>query len=63
MGGAMEEALKRLEAGEDPEKIEEEMGELFEDENSLFDLKKTKISKLLPPKEDQTLYDMEEYIR
>ena len=62
MGGAMEEALRRLEAGEDPEKIEEEMGDLFEDENSLFDLKKTKISKLLPPKEDETLYNMDDYI-
>ncbi len=62
MGQSMEEALSRLEAGEDPEKIEEDMGELFEDENALFDFKKKTISKLLPPKEDETLYNMDEYI-
>ncbi len=61
MGDAMEEAIRRLEAGEDPEKIEEEMGDVFEDETSLFDLKKRKLSKLLPPKEDETLYRMEDY--
>lgn len=30
VAGRMEEALKRLEAGENPEKIEEEMGDVFE---------------------------------
>lgn len=29
--GEMEEALRRLEAGEDPEKVEEDMGEVFGD--------------------------------
>jgi len=32
--GEMEEAVRRLEAGEDPEKIEEDMGELFGDEGA-----------------------------
>ena len=32
LGPEMEEAMRRLEAGEDPEKIEEEMGDLFDDE-------------------------------
>ncbi len=58
----MEEALKRMEAGEDPEKVEEEMGELLEDEEAIFALKNKKISKLLPPKEDETLYEMERYL-
>ena len=31
MGKGMEEALRRMEAGEDPEKVEEEMGDLLED--------------------------------
>lgn len=62
MGDAMEEALRRMEAGEDPEKIEEEMGDLFEDEGSLFDLNKKKFKKLLPPKQDSNLYPMEEYL-
>jgi len=33
LGSGMEEAIRRLEAGEDPEKIEEEMGDLFDTEN------------------------------
>ena len=32
MDAEMEEAVRRLESGEDPEKIEEEMGDLFGDE-------------------------------
>ena len=32
VGGGMEEALKRMEGGEDPEKIEEDMGDLLEDD-------------------------------
>ena len=31
VGAGMEEALKRMESGEDPEKIEEEMGDVMED--------------------------------
>jgi succinate dehydrogenase/fumarate reductase flavoprotein subunit len=31
VGAGMEEALRRMEAGEDPEKIEEEMGDTMED--------------------------------
>ena len=33
LDGEMEEAVRRLESGEDPEKIEEEMGDLFGDED------------------------------
>ena len=32
IGSGMEEALKRMEAGEDPEKIEEQMGDVFEED-------------------------------
>jgi putative FmdB family regulatory protein len=32
VGGGMEEALRRMEAGEDPEKIEEEMGDVLEED-------------------------------
>ncbi len=59
---SMEEALRRMEAGEDPEKIEEEMGDLLEDEEAIFDFKKKKFSRILPPKEDETLYEMEKYL-
>ena len=34
MDPEMEEAVRRLESGEDPEKVEEEMGDVFNDENA-----------------------------
>ena len=57
LGSGMEEALARMEAGEDPEQLEEEMGELLEGEDP-FSLKgKTmKSFKRLPPKVDEELY-------
>lgn len=36
MGDGIEEAVSRLERGEDPDKIEEDMGGLLEDESALF---------------------------
>jgi putative FmdB family regulatory protein len=60
-GKGMEEAIRRMEAGEDPDKIEEEMGDLLEEEpgfgesgRSLRQLSK----RLKPPEIDDTLYDM-----
>ncbi|MDO9514861.1 MAG: zinc ribbon domain-containing protein [Syntrophales bacterium] len=54
----LEEALSRLERGEDPEKIEEEMGDLLDGDES-FSLegmnKKRRSSK---PIVDETLYDL-----
>lgn len=59
MGPGMEEALSRLERGEDPEKIEEEMGDLLEDEDLFTLAKKVKASsKKLKPHIDDTLYDL-----
>lgn len=58
MGQGMEEALIRLEQGEDPEKIEEEMGDLLEDEE-LFTLAKTAKGRIkLMPNVDETIYDL-----
>jgi putative FmdB family regulatory protein len=62
-GDTMQEALRRMESGEDPEKIEEEMGDLMNTENpeDLFVLpdKKGKKSGTKPaPKRDDTLYEM-----
>lgn len=55
----MEEALGRMERGEDPEKIEEEMGDLFDDDNpfSLEGMRK-KGGPKAPPRVDETLYDL-----
>ncbi len=55
----MEDALSRMERGEDPEKIEEEMGELFDDDNP-FSLEGpgTTRGRRLIPRVDETLYDL-----
>ncbi len=57
LGSGMEEAIRRLEAGADPEKIEEEMGDLFNEENpfSREGVKRLK-QKFIPPAHDDTLY-------
>lgn len=57
LGPGMEEALQRMEAGEDPERIEEEMGDLLEDEEALFE-RKEKGRGRRPPKKDETLYEL-----
>ena len=59
LGSGMEEALNRMEAGEDPEKIEAEMGDILEGED-LFGLKKqlAKGRKSLSPEVDDKLYDL-----
>ena len=64
MTGGMEEALKRMEAGEDPEKIEAEMGDVFEEDpfaaegagkKSLKGLRRG----LLPASVDPNLYELD----
>ena len=59
-GAGMEEAMARMEAGEDPEKVEEEMGDLLEDEGELFGTNKIKklAQKFRPPAVDEKLYEM-----
>ncbi len=57
----MEEAIRRMEAGEDPDQIEEEMGDLLEDEDpfSFGDSQSLKgLRRRLPPSVDTTLYEM-----
>ena len=61
LGDGMEEALSRMEKGEDPEKIEAEMGDLLEDEDpfTLPGKKGTLKGANRPaPKRDDTLYDL-----
>jgi len=57
LGPGMEEALRRMENGEDPEQIEAEMGDLLEEEDP-FSLKEksSRAPKKRPPKVDDTLY-------
>ena len=61
LGPGMEEALRRLERGEDPDRIEEEMGDLLEaEEPFLFDGKGpgAKGGKKSRPRVDETLYEL-----
>jgi len=59
LGSGMEEALQRMEAGEDPETIEAEMGDLLEGEEPFaFEKKHPKGPKSRQPAVDSTLYDL-----
>jgi hypothetical protein len=61
LGGRAEEAIRRMEAGESPEKIEEEMGDIFGEEGPDVDLpagRRRKKSQTAPPAVDSTLYDL-----
>ena len=61
LGAGMQEALKRMEAGEDPDAIEAEMGDLLEDEEpfALPEKKGFAKGKMRPaPRRDETLYDL-----
>lgn len=57
LGPGMEEALSRMEAGEDPEQIEAEMGDLLESEDPFSFKEKTyKLLRERPPRVDEELY-------
>jgi putative FmdB family regulatory protein len=59
LGGSMEEALARLERGENPDEIEQEMGELLEGEDPVsFLQKKGKFPRKKKPRRDETLYEL-----
>ncbi len=58
MGKGMKEAMKRLEAGEDPEKIEEEMGDILEEDPFAIPEKKLAREKNKAPFKDETLYEL-----
>jgi len=60
LGSGMEQALKRMEAGEDPEQIEQEMGDLLEGEEPFAPGEKSsrKGARARPPLKDETLYDL-----
>lgn len=66
LGGGIEEAIRRLESGEDPEKIESEMGDILGDENIENIFSKEGIKgiqrKYVPPAHDETLYRLEDFL-
>jgi putative FmdB family regulatory protein len=59
MGTGMEEALARLEKGEDPDQIEKELGDLMENEDPFVPREKSKgVVKKPKARRDETLYDL-----
>lgn len=57
LGDGMEEAMCRMEAGEDPEKIEQEMGDMLGDDDfSLEALQRKVRSQKSAPIQDEKLY-------
>jgi putative FmdB family regulatory protein len=59
-GQKMEEALGRLESGENPEAVEADMGEMMDGEEPPFELEggKGRAKSARPPKRDDTLHEM-----
>jgi putative FmdB family regulatory protein len=56
-----EEAIRRMEAGESPETIEEEMGDIFGEDGPLPEEPVGRLRRMMrtrPPKVDETLYDL-----
>jgi len=60
LGAGMEEAIHRMESGEDPEQIEAEMGDILENEDpfQIAAKKGGKGARRSAPKRDETLYDL-----
>jgi putative FmdB family regulatory protein len=64
LGPGMEQAIRRLEAGDDPDEIEEEMGDLLESEEAPWGGAssagglKARMRKLRPPAVDRMLYEL-----
>lgn len=63
VGEGMEQALKRLESGEDPEKVEAEMGDVLEEDpfaaaKAAGSVASRLRRRFVPPSVDPTLYEM-----
>jgi putative FmdB family regulatory protein len=58
LGDGFQEALKRMEKGEDPEKIEEEMGDILAEEEYCGEKQSGKKASRRKVKVDETLYDL-----
>jgi putative FmdB family regulatory protein len=59
LGPGMQEALSRMEAGEDQEQIEADMGDLLEQEDPfLMKEKGARITRKRPPRVDDKIYDL-----
>lgn len=62
VGPGMEEAIRRMEAGEDPDAIEEQLGSMLDEEDFLSGeggaSRLKRLRRKLPPSVDSTLYEL-----
>ncbi len=59
LGPGMDEAIRRMERGEDPEAVEAEMGDLLESEDPfILPAKKAAAGRRAAPVHDETLYEL-----
>lgn len=58
LGRGMKEAIERMEAGEDPEKIEEEIGDILDEEPLALPEKRLSREHPKTPLKDETLYEL-----
>ncbi|MEE4135052.1 MAG: zinc ribbon domain-containing protein [Desulforhopalus sp.] len=59
LGESMEEAIARMEAGEDPEQVEKEMGDLLDGEDFSLESMKSRVQRLKEaPRHDEKLYEL-----
>jgi putative FmdB family regulatory protein len=58
LGAGMQEALSRLESGEDPDAIEAEMGDILQNEDPFQPCQTRSCSKKSAPLRDEMLYDL-----
>jgi hypothetical protein len=62
LSGEMMEAIRRMESGEDPDQIEQEMGDVLDQEELLLGGEKGGLralrKRVFPPKVDDTLYEL-----
>ncbi|NCC24277.1 MAG: zinc ribbon domain-containing protein [Deltaproteobacteria bacterium] len=57
-GPGIDEAMRRMEAGEDPEKVEAELGDALDEDPFTAGLWKKASGRIRPPEHDETLYDL-----
>jgi len=60
LGKGMKEAIERMEAGEDPDKIEEDMGDILEEDPFTLTDRRSQRARYPVPSRDDTLYALEE---
>lgn len=59
LGDSMQEAISRMEAGEDPDTVEKEMGDLLNEEDFSLEAMKKKVQRLRnEPVHDEKLYEL-----